>query len=64
MGSLKDKNWTIRRTPERDQLLARVRAKINQSGRQVETIHGVPTTAGIVEEALKELDKQLSKAGK
>lgn len=53
--------FTIRRTTEREALIERLRAKIKNSGRVVETIHGVPTTAGIVEEALKELDKQLSK---
>lgn len=41
--------------------MERLRAHIKASGRKVETIHGVPTTAGIMDEALKELDKQLSK---
>jgi hypothetical protein len=53
--------FTIRRTTQREELIERLRVKIKNSGREVETIHGVPTTAGIVEEALKELDKQLSK---
>jgi hypothetical protein len=53
--------YTLRRTSERDELIERLRSKIKASGREVETIHGVPTTAGIMDTALKELDKQLSK---
>jgi hypothetical protein len=58
---MSDKNWTVRRTAERDELMEGLRAKLLASGRAVETIHGVPTTAGVIEEALKELDKVLSK---
>jgi hypothetical protein len=43
--------------------MERLRIKLLQSGRPVETIHGVPTTAGIVEEGLKELEKVLDAKG-
>lgn len=55
------KNWTVRRTKERDALMQRVREKLKESGREVETIYDTPTTAAVIDEALKALDKELSK---
>lgn len=54
-----DKAWSIRRTPERDALVEKLRERLQNSGRTVETIHGVVTTAAVIDEALKVLETVL-----
>lgn len=56
-----DKSWSIRRTPERDAAVERLRTKLGKSGREVETIHGVVSTAAVIDEALKELERILDR---
>lgn len=52
-------NWTLRNTEERDALIKRLREKLKKSGRKVDTIHGVVSTASVFDEALKALEKEL-----
>lgn len=52
-------NWTLRNTQEREDRINRLRAKLKASNRKVETIHGVPTTAGIFDAALIALEREL-----
>ncbi len=54
-----NRNYTIRRTDERETIIERLRDKLTHSGRKLETIHGIVTTAAIFDEALKELEKSL-----
>lgn len=51
--------WTLRYTSERDELVERLRMKLKQAGRKVDTIHGVITNASVFDEALKALEKEL-----
>lgn len=52
-------NWTLRNTDEREATINRLRAKLKASNRKVETIHGIPTTAGIFDHALAALEREL-----
>lgn len=54
-------NWTLRNTNERDAIIKRLREKLQLSGRKVDTIHGVVSTASVFDEALKALEKELDK---
>lgn len=56
-----DKNWTIRRTAEREVLVEKLRAQLKISGRKVETMYDTVTTSAIFDEALKELEKALER---
>lgn len=56
--------WNIRKTPERETVIEGLRERLKASGRSVETIHGSVTTAAIFDEALKALDKELTKESK
>lgn len=57
-------NWTLRNTEEREALIERLRIKLKNSGRKVETIHGVVQTASILDEALKALERELDQEKK
>jgi hypothetical protein len=54
-----DKHLSIRLTDERQNNIERLRQLLQQSGRNVETIHGVVTTAAVIDEALKALADDL-----
>ncbi|MEO8610120.1 MAG: hypothetical protein ABI690_19655 [Chloroflexota bacterium] len=56
---MSERAWNLRRTPQRDKLIESLRGKLAQSGRTVETIHGVVTTAAIFDEGLKALEREL-----
>lgn len=56
---MRDRAWNIRRTPEREALVEKLRLRLKTSGREVDIIDGAVPTASIFDEALKELDKAL-----
>jgi hypothetical protein len=56
----KDKHLSIRLTGDRNEQIEHLRQKLQSSGRELETIHGVVTTSAVIDEALKALDAQLS----
>ena len=52
-------NLIIRWTTEREKKLEAIRDKLRTSNRDIEKIHGAPTNAAIVDEALKALEREL-----
>ena len=65
---LENKQWALRSTPERKDLIDRVREKLDATGRKVPRLHGVITDAALLELGLhaleRELDQELSKINK
>jgi hypothetical protein len=58
------KSMTMRLTKEREEIIEKLRKRLAKSDRPMERIHGVVTTTGIIDEALKELEKALDQDGK
>lgn len=56
--------YGLRITDDREAIIERLRQRLAISGRKVEMIHGTVTTSGILDEALKALDKELDKEEK
>ncbi len=56
--------YGLRITDWRAETIERLRRRLGASGRDVETIHGMATTSGIIDEALKALEKELDKEDK
>lgn len=60
----KDKSLNLRLTDERKEAIEYLRKKLKKSGRDVQKVHGVVTTAAIIDEAFKELRRVLDEDGK
>lgn len=56
--------YGLRITDDREEIFERLRRRLATSGRKVEMIHGMVTTSGIIDEALKALDKELDREEK
>lgn len=58
----KDKSLNYRLTDERYELIEYLRKKLKKSGRKAKAVHGVVTTAAVIDEALWELKRALDEA--
>jgi len=56
---MENKSWTLRFTPDRHELIERLREKLKQAGREVETVHGVVSNASVFDAALTALEREL-----
>lgn len=56
---MENKQWALRSTPERKELIDRVRGKLDATGREVPRLHGVITDAALLELGLKALEREL-----
>lgn len=56
-----DRNWTLRRTPERAALVEELQAALKRVKPDVDSIYGTATVAAVIDEALLALKRELDR---